>query len=72
MALRKASSDGRSLDGSQEFEQQRVTLPRRDLLAARALLTEIHDLLEEYGPTWYSEELSDKLTSVLSSLEEEL
>lgn len=72
MALRKASSDSRSLDGGQKFEQQQVTLPRQDLVAVRALLTEIRDLLEEYGPTWYSEELSDKLTSVLSKLEEEL
>jgi len=72
MALRKASSDGRSLDGQQKFEQQQVTLPRQNLLSTHALLTEIHDLLEEYGPSWYSEELSDKLVSVLSLLEEEL
>ena len=72
MVLRKASSDRQSLDGHQKFEQQQITLPRQNLLAAHALLAEIHDLLEEYGPTWYSEELSDKLASVMSLLEEEL
>ena len=71
MGLRKASSNARSLDGAQKFEQN-VTLPRQNLKAAHALLSEIQGLLEEYGPTWYSEELSEKMTSVLSSLEEEL
>lgn len=72
MALRKASSDEQSLDGRKKFEPQQVTLPRQDVVAAHALLTEIRDLLEEYGPTWYSEELSDRIASVLSTLEEEL
>lgn len=72
MALRKASSDERSLNGPQKFEQEKVTLGRQDLVAAHALLTEIRDLLEEFGPTWYSEELSDKMGAVLSTLEEEL
>ena len=71
MGPRKASSDSQSLDGAQKFEQN-VTLPRQDLQAAHALLLEIQGLLEEYGPTWYSEELSDKMVSVLSTLEEEL
>ena len=72
MSLRKAASEDRSLNGRPKFEPQQVTLPRQNLVAAHALLNEIHDLLEEYGPTWYSEELNEKIASVLAMWEEEL
>ena len=56
------------MNGRPKFEPQQVTLPRQNLVAAHALLNEIHDLLEEYGPTWYSEELNEKIASVLAML----
>jgi hypothetical protein len=70
MSLRKPSSDDRHWQDSQKSEQ--LTLSRQDAVAAHALLSEVRDLLDEYGPTWYSEELSDKIASVLRVLEEEL
>ncbi len=71
MSLRK-SSDDQSLDGRSKFESQQITLPRQNVLAAHKLLTDLQQLLDEFGPTWYSEELSERIATVLAAFEEEL
>ena len=40
--------------------------PSRPAPTPRAVLQELFDLLEEYAPTWYTEELHDRATEALS------
>ena len=41
--------------------------PLRPAPTPRAVLKELFDLLEEYAPTWYTEELHDRAKAALSS-----
>jgi hypothetical protein len=43
--------------------------PPRPAPTPRAVLKELFDLLEEYAPIWYSEELHDRAKAALSSNE---
>jgi hypothetical protein len=43
--------------------------PSRPAPTPRAVLKELFELLEEYAPTWYTEELHDRAKGALSSEE---
>ena len=41
--------------------------PRRPAPTPRGVLQELFDLLEEYAPVWYTEELHDRAKAALAS-----
>lgn len=41
--------------------------PRRPAPTPKAVLQELFDLLEEYAPVWYTEELHDRAKTALAS-----
>jgi hypothetical protein len=61
-----------SLDGNQKIRPEQVVLSRRKAQSVKLLLSDVRDLLDAYGPVWYSEELNQRLSTVLKMLEDEL
>ena len=61
-----------SLDQPQKLETSQVTLSRQKAQTVLALQTDLRELLDEYGPVWYSEELNDRVSAALKILADEL
>ena len=61
-----------SLDGNQRIKSEQVTLSRQKAQTVKVLLTDVRDLLDAYGPVWYSHALNERLSAVLKMLEDEL
>ena len=61
-----------SLGGGQRLATNQVILSRQTAQTLQLLLTDIEELLDSYGPVWYSEELQQRLSSALKMLDDEL
>lgn len=57
MSRKRATADAAS-------EHERPPLPRR-APTPLVVLKEVFDLLEEYGPVWYTEQLHNRIKAVL-------
>jgi hypothetical protein len=53
------------------FRQGQVVLSPQTARAVQALLKDLRQLLDDYGPAWYSEDLSARLSDVLKELDKE-
>jgi len=58
------------LDGSREGQREKSAALRIELAGAAEVLRELFNLLEQYAPTWYTEEHHNRAVAALRVLEE--
>jgi hypothetical protein len=67
----EVAGSGRAYDGEETMGANVATELEIDRTKAIEIFAELVDLLEDYGPTWYSEDLHDQAEAALGVLREQ-